>query len=96
MSSVLNGNNKSIENEEPDSDINTYNSSQDEEQSKALENVSSDLKKYYEKIPFSQTAQLVAKKKIQTAYLDIGKVYFEDLDVVEFVTSCKNPSEQYE
>ena len=79
MSSVLNGNNKSIENEEPDSDINTYNSSQDEEQSKALENVSSDLKKYYEKIPFSQTAQLVAKKKIQTAYLDIGKVYFEDL-----------------
>jgi outer membrane protein assembly factor BamD (BamD/ComL family) len=73
MSSVLNGNNKSIENEEPDSDINTYNSSQDEEQSKALENVSSDLKKILRKIPFSQTAQLVAKKKIQTAYLDIGK-----------------------
>ena len=43
------------------------------------QHLSHDLKKYYEKIPFSQTAQLVAKKKIQTAYLDIGKVYFEDL-----------------
>lgn len=79
MSNVLNGNDQSVEDEEPDSDINTYSISQDEEQSKALENVSADLKKYYEKIPFSQTAQLVAKKKIQTAYLDIGKVYFEDL-----------------
>jgi len=79
MSNVLNGNDQSIEDEELDSDINTYSISQDEEQSKALENISADLKKYYEKIPFSQTAQLVAKKKIQTAYLDIGKVYFEDL-----------------
>ena len=37
------------------------------------------MKKYYENIPFSATAQIVSKKKIQTAYLDIGKVYFEDL-----------------
>lgn len=79
MSNVLNGNEDATAEEEPDSDINTYNISQDDEQSKALANVSSDLKKYYEKIPFSLTAQLVAKKKIQTAFLDIGKVYFEDL-----------------
>jgi hypothetical protein len=62
-----------------DTDIDTYNSSQDEEQSEALKDIPSDLKKYYENIPFSATAQIVSKKKIQTAYLDIGKVYFEDL-----------------
>lgn len=79
MSNVLNGSNEMLTDSDNDTDIDTYNSSQDEEQSEALKDIPSDLKKYYENIPFSATAQIVSKKKIQTAYLDIGKVYFEDL-----------------
>ena len=79
MSNVLNGSDESITDTESVLDVDTYNSSQDEEQTEALKDVSNDLKKYYVDIPFSATAQLIAKKKIQTAYLDIGKVYFEDL-----------------
>jgi outer membrane protein assembly factor BamD (BamD/ComL family) len=79
MTSALNGSNELLTESDNYTEIDIYNSSQDEEQSEALKNISSDLRKYYENIPFSATAQVVSKKKIQTAYLNIGKVYFEDL-----------------
>ena len=61
------------------SDPENYNSDQDEEQNKALEDVDASKRKYYTAIPFSATAKLVAKRKIQAAYLAIGKIYFDDL-----------------
>lgn len=65
--------------EKQDANPNTYVSSQDAEQSKILEDIDQSKLKYYQDIPFSATAQLVAKRKIQAAYLGIGKIYFDDL-----------------
>lgn len=62
-----------------DDDPDTYVSSDDDEQNEALKDVDDDKKKYYTSIPFSATAKLVANKKIQLAYLGIGKIYFDDL-----------------
>jgi TolA-binding protein len=76
--------------EKPDADPDTYVSSQDEEQSKVLENIDDSKVKYYKDIPFSATAQLVAKRKIQAAYLGIGKVYFDDLK--EYLKTKENLS----
>lgn len=61
------------------SDPDNYNSNQDEEQTEALKDVDASKRKYYAAIPFSATAKLVAKRKIQAAYLAIGKIYFDDL-----------------
>jgi hypothetical protein len=76
--------------EKPDADPDTYVSSQDEEQSKVLENIDDSKVKYYKDIPFSATAQLVAKRKIEAAYLGIGKVYFDDLK--EYLKTKENLS----
>lgn len=78
MSNVLLDEKLEEENEDA-SNPETYTMAKDENQLKALDNVSEDLKKYYENIPFSPLAQIISKKKIQTAYLTIGKIYFEDL-----------------
>lgn len=66
----------------------TYVSSEDEEQEKALADVEDEKKKYYADIPFSATAKLVANKKIQQAFLNNGKIYFDDLK--EFNKSMVN------
>ncbi len=76
--------------EDPDTDPDTYVSSQDDEQSKVLENIDKSKVKYYKDIPFSATAQLVAKRTIQAAYLGIGKVYFDDLK--EYLKTKENLS----
>lgn len=62
-----------------DLDPDNYISSQDDEQTDALKDVDASKRKYYADIPFSATAKLVAKRKIQAAYLAIGKIYFDDL-----------------
>lgn len=57
----------------------TYVSSEDEEQEEALSDVTAEKKKYYQDIPFSATAKLIANKKIQQAFLNNGKIYFDEL-----------------
>ena len=79
---------KSDDTQEEKSDPDTYNSSKDKEQESLLKDVAADKLKYYENIPFSSTAQLVAKRKIQAAYLGIGKIYFDELK--EYVQSKTN------
>ena len=65
--------------DEDEADPENYNSQDDEEQAEALKDVDASKRKYYAAIPFSATAKLVAKRKIQAAYLAIGKIYFDDL-----------------
>ncbi|MEY2924380.1 MAG: hypothetical protein RLZZ337_928, partial [Bacteroidota bacterium] len=65
--------------EELEDDPDTYSGSADEEQKKALAGLDEEKLKYYAPIPFSATAKLIAEKKIQDAYLGIGKVYYDDL-----------------
>ena len=77
MNKALDGEDDSKDNEDADPD--TYVSSQDEEQHKILKDIDAEKRKYYTDIPFSATAKLVANRKIQTAYLGIGKIYFDDL-----------------
>lgn len=60
-------------------DPDDYTAADDKEQKEALKDVAVDKRKYYENIPFSATAKLVAKRKIQDAFLAIGKIYFDDL-----------------
>ena len=76
------------DNDEQDSDPETYVSSKDEEQNKILKDIDAEKRKYYKNIPFSATAKLVANRKIQTAYLGIGKIYFDDLK--EFIKAKGN------
>lgn len=76
MTDVLIGDNTDTE-EEPGED--SYNSFDDQEQQEVMKDIAEDKKKYYEKIPFSQTAQTIAKRKVETAHLDVAKIYFEDL-----------------
>lgn len=73
--------------EDENIDPDNYVSSQDEEQTDALKDVEASKRKYYADIPFSATAKLVAKRKIETAYVAIGKIYFDELR--EFVKSDK-------
>ena len=61
----------------------TYNSDEDEEQQEALEGVESGLLEYYKDIPFSATAKLIARKKVQESRMQIGKIYFDDLKEYE-------------
>ena len=63
----------------PDDDPLTYNSDDDPDQKAALQDIAEDKLKYYQNIPFSTTAKLVANKKIQTALLEMGKIYYSDL-----------------
>lgn len=72
------------ENEDPE----TYISSQDEEQNEVLKDIDAEKRKYYASIPFSATAKLVANKKIQLAYLGLGKIYFDELK--EYTQSFDN------
>lgn len=74
--------------EDEDSDPDTYSTSTDKEQKEALKNLDQERLKYYEPIPFSETAKQVAHNKIQDAYLGIGKIYFDDLK--EFLKSKSN------
>lgn len=76
------------EEEEENSDPDTYISSQDKEQNKILEDIDATKRKFYKDIPFSATAKLVANRKIQIAYLGIGKIYFDDLK--EYIKSRIN------
>ncbi len=69
----------SEEDEDDELDATAYNSSADEEQNKILRTLDAEKLKYYKPIPFSAMAKLVAEKKIQDAYLGIGKIYYEDL-----------------
>lgn len=78
------------EEEDGEADLVNYNSNQDEEQKEALKDVEASKRQYYADIPFSATAKLVAKRKIQAAYLAIGKIYFDDLR--EFLKSEKELS----
>jgi TolA-binding protein len=72
------------------SDPDIYNGNEDEEQAEALKDVDASKRKYYAAIPFSATAKLMAKRKIQAAYLAIGKIYFDDLR--EYIRSDKELS----
>jgi tetratricopeptide (TPR) repeat protein len=74
--------------DEPEEDPDTYSGSNDKEQKEALKGLDEEKLKYYAPIPFSATAKLVAEKKIQDAYLGIGKVYFDDLK--EYPKSIEN------
>ncbi len=67
--------------DEPDDEDDTYNyaADQDEEQQEALADVDEDKLKYYENIPFSQTAKLLANQRIRKAMLAVGKIYYDDL-----------------
>lgn len=83
------GNKKSMEkellaqddkaNEEETANPDNYISSQDEDQEAALKDIDAAQRAYYADIPFSATAKLVANRKIQTAYLTIGKIYYDEL-----------------
>jgi TolA-binding protein len=86
MSNALSS--KSDDTQEEKSDPDTYSSSKDKEQEELLKDVASGKLDYYKDIPFSSTAQLVAKRKIQAAYLGIGKIYFDELK--EYVQSTTN------
>lgn len=88
MSSALALKSKSDDSQQEKSDPDTYSSSKDKEQEELLKDVASDKLDYYKDIPFSSTAQLVAKRKIQVAYLGIGKIYFDELK--EYVQSKTN------
>lgn len=82
---------KKQSNEEPETnkeDPDTYSSSGDKEQNEALKGLDEEKLKYYAPIPFSATAKLVAEKKIQDAYLGIGKIYFDELK--EYPKSIEN------
>lgn len=78
MDEVLAGDEEK-DSDEDNTDPDNYVSSQDEEQSQVLKDIDASKRKYYENIPFSATAKLVAKRQIQGAYLAIGKIYFDDL-----------------
>ena len=56
-----------------------YTADDDEEQQEALAGITEDRIKYYQDIPFSSTAKLIARKKIQAALLQVAKTYFDDL-----------------
>jgi TolA-binding protein len=86
MSNALSS--KSDDTQEEKSDPDTYSSSKDKEQEELLKDVASGKLDYYKDIPFSSTAQLVAKRKIQAAYLGTGKIYFDELK--EYVQSTTN------
>lgn len=62
-----------------DDDPGDYDPDADTEQQEYLENVAEDIREYYEQIPFSATAKLMANKKIQSSLLEIAKIYYEDL-----------------
>lgn len=64
----------------PDDDPLDYDPEADQEQQDYLETIAEDLRKYYEKIPFSATAKLMANKKIQNSLLELSKIYFENLE----------------
>lgn len=57
----------------------TYDPEADTEQQEILASIDEELRKYYENIPFSATAKLIANKKVQDALLAVSKVYFDDL-----------------
>ena len=57
----------------------SYNPDNDQEQQDALAEVAEELLKYYENIPFSSTAKLIAHKKIEASLLQVSKIYFDDL-----------------
>jgi tetratricopeptide (TPR) repeat protein len=75
---------------DPDKTIDTENYiiSNDKEQNDAIKDIDEAKKKYYANIPFSATALLVANKKIEAAYLNIGTIYFDELK--EYVDSKTN------
>lgn len=65
--------------DEAEADPDTYVPSTDEKQNEVLAGLDKDRRKYYEPIPFSDLAKDVAEKKIQDAFMSIGKIYFDDL-----------------
>ena len=96
MSSALALKSKSDDSQEEKSDPDTYSSSKDKEQEELLKDVASEKLDYYKDIPFSSTAQLVAKRKIQAAYLGIGKIYFDELkEYVQSKTNLTNLLDKY-
>lgn len=66
------------ETDEPE-DILTYNPDEDKEQQEALEGIEEDKLKYYEDIPFSSTAKLIANKRIEDGLIKVSKIYFDEL-----------------
>jgi len=80
MSSALALKSKSDDSQQEKVDPDTYSSSKDKEQEELLKDVASDkLGLLQRTFPLVSTAQLVAKRKIQVAYLGIGKIYFDEL-----------------
>ncbi len=65
--------------EEETTNPDNYIRSQDQDQEAALKEIDASKRAYYADIPFSATAKLVANRKIQTAYLTVGKIYYDEL-----------------
>lgn len=65
--------------EDPIDDPLSYNADADPDQQKALADIDEDKRAYYQNIPFSTTAKLVANKKIQAALLEMGEIYYNEL-----------------
>lgn len=64
-----------------------YNPDEDPEQQKALKDIDEDRLKYYENIPFSSTAKLIANRMIEESLLGAAKIYFDDLHEYESAMS---------
>lgn len=74
--------------EEETTNPDNYIRSQDQDQEAALKEIDASKRAYYADIPFSATAKLVANRKIQTAYLTVGKIYYDELR--EYAKARKN------